>query len=518
MFWNDYRELFDALQDGIYCLDKALKVSFWNKGAEGLSGLPFSKVKGRHISQVLTYLDEKGSPIEDSGYAAHIALNTQEICIKRYLLRLPSTETIPIYEKAHPVFKNNQIKKVLVVFRRLLPRQTPCEHKGLIQICAWCKKIHCPPNHWVNLETYLTEAGLGVFTHGMCPDCASKIFEKKVYLESYQRVCKAISSSVSLKEVFDLIVKNVVKVMNVKASMLRLINKELNRLEVAAYYGLSERYVNKGPVDCDKSVVDTMEGKTVSIYDIASDPYAKYKKEAQEEGISSILSVPIKTGSDIIGILRMYTDKPVQYTDEDLKFITALAEQAAIAITNARTFESTVSRAKDYLRVFKEVTRAVSSTLELNEVLDLIVKKLPETMNLKGATVRLLEEDGRRLRLVAAHGLSDWYLNKGPVDMEENVKVALQKGVVAIYDVSTDPRVIYKEEAAKEGIKSMFTLPIVAKGKVIGIIRLFSSEHRTFTEEDIDFTASLAEVCGAAIDNARIYEQLKKESQTKVND
>ncbi len=516
MFWDYKRELFDALQDGIYCVDRAYRVLFWNKAAEGLTGIPFSKVKGEPISSVLTYVDEKGSAIDSSEYAAHITMNTQETCTKRYILKLPSTEPIPIYEKAHPVFKNDKIKKVLVVFRKLLPRQTPCVHKGLIQICAWCKKIHCPPNQWVNLETYLTEAGLGVFTHGMCPDCASKIFEKKVYLESYQSICRAISSSVSLKEVFDLIVKNVVKVMDVKASMLRLINKELNRLEVAAYYGLSERYVNKGPVDCDKSVVDTMEGKTVSIYDIASDPYAKYKKEAQEEGICSILSVPVKTGNEIIGILRMYTDKPVQYTDEDLKFISALAEQAAIAIKNARTFEITVSRAKDYLRVFKEVTRAVSSTLDLNEVLDLIVKKLPETMNLKGATVRLLEEDGRRLKLVAAHGLSEWYLNKGPVDMEENVKVALQKGVVAIYDVSTDPRVIYKEEAAKEGIKSMFTLPIVVKGKVIGIIRLFSAEHRTFTEEDIDFTASLAEVCGAAIENARIYEQLKKESKSYI--
>jgi GAF domain-containing protein len=62
----------------------------------------------------------------------------------------------------------------------------------------------------------------------------------------------------------------------------------------------------------------------------------------------------------------------------------------------------------------------------------------------------------------------------------------------------------------EEGIKSMLTLPIVAKGKVIGVLRLLTDSPRQFTEEDIAFSASLAEVCGIAIENARMYEQLHK--------
>ena len=101
---------------------------------------------------------------------------------------------------------------------------------------------------------------------------AEKYFEKKVYLENYQNICKAISVSLSLEEVLSLIVTNVVKVMNVKASMLRLLNKNTDKLEVAAYYGLSEEYVNKGPVASDASISDALSGKTVSVYDIQSDP------------------------------------------------------------------------------------------------------------------------------------------------------------------------------------------------------------------------------------------------------
>lgn len=382
--------------------------------------------------------------------------------------------------------------------------------KALIPICSWCKKIRVEDTSWINIDQYLTDTGFGVFTHSICPGCADKYFEKRTYLESYQNICKAISASLSLDEVLNLIVTNVVKVMNVKASMLRLLNRTTNKLEMAAYFGLSREYVDKGPVASDASIEDALRGKSVSVYDIQSDPHAAYRTEAQKEGIRSILSIPLRLHDEVIGVLRMYTAEPVKYTDEDLKFVTAIADQAAIAINNAHVFERTVSKEKQYLKVFADVTKAVSSTLELDEVLNLIVRKLPDVMNLKAATIRLLDEAGEKLTLVAAHGLSAEYLNRGPVDTEENIREALQLKPVAIYDVTRDNRIRYKKEAEREGIKSMLTLPIIARSRLIGILRLLTGMHRQFTEEEIRFTASLAEVCGAAIDNARLYESLRK--------
>jgi GAF domain-containing protein len=387
--------------------------------------------------------------------------------------------------------------------------------KSLIPICSWCKKIRTEDMSWKSIDMYLADIGFGVFTHGMCPDCATKYFEKRVYLESYQNICKAISVSLSLEEVLNLVVTNVVKVMNVKASMLRLLNKKTNKLEVAAHYGLSEDYVNKGPVASDASISDALSGKTVSVYDIQSDQDATYRRQAEKEGIRSILSIPLRLNSDVIGVLRMYTAEPVKYTNEDLKFMAAIADQAAIAINNARIFEKTISKEKQYLRVFEEVTKAVSSTLNLEEVLNLIVRKLPEVMNLKAATIRLLDDRGEKLRLVSASGLSREYLNRGPVDTEENVREALQLKPVAIYDVTKDPRIKYQKEAEREGIKSMLTLPIIARGKLIGIMRLLTDEFRNFNDEEIRFTASLAEVCGTAIDNARLYEELRQKDNNK---
>jgi GAF domain-containing protein len=380
--------------------------------------------------------------------------------------------------------------------------------RNLIPICSWCKKIRVDTDSWENIEIYLTRAGFGVFTHGMCPHCAEKIFEKRLYLESYQNICRAISSSLSLREVLDLVVTNVVNVMNVKASMLRLLNEDTNELEIAAHHGLSKRYLNKGPVASDASIEDAMKGKAVSIYDITKDKNAVYREAAMEEGIRSILSIPLRVKGTVIGVLRMYTSEPVQYTEEDLKFVAAIADQAAIAINNARIYESSITREKEYLRVFEEVTKAVSSTLNLEEVLQMIVRKLPEVMGLRAATIRLIDDDSGRLRLVAAYGLSQDYLNRGPVDGEMNVKEALQMRPVSIYDVSKDEKIIYKKEMTEEGIKSMLTLPILSRGKLLGILRLLTGVPRRFSSQEVDFVQSLAEVCGIAIENARMYEKL----------
>lgn len=382
----------------------------------------------------------------------------------------------------------------------------------MIPICGWCKKIRTGEGEWEEIELYLTRSGFGEFTHSICPSCAERIFTKRIYLESYQSICRAISSSITLKDVLNLIVTNVVKVMNVKASSLRLLNRDTNQLELAAYHGLSERYANKGPVEFDGSIRDALAGKPVSIYDITADEKARYRSEAIEEGIRSILSIPLRSGKEVIGVLRMYTAEPIEYSEEDLKFVTAIAEQAAIAIVNARTFERAISKEKEYLRVYQEVTRIISSSLNPEEVLDMIVRTLPEVMNLKAATIRLIDETGTRLDLVAAHGLSERYLSRGPVDMEQNIIEALQEKPVAIYDVAKDERVYYRREAEEEGIKSMLTLPIKARGKVIGILRLLTDKPRQFSQQDINFAASLAEQCGTAIDNARMYERKYRET------
>ncbi|HSB32544.1 MAG TPA: GAF domain-containing protein [Candidatus Sulfobium mesophilum] len=506
------------IADGIYFVGSNRKILYWNQGAAAITGFSPEEMIGRNCyTDMLGHEDEKGNVLCDLGCPLTVGMESGHLR-RNLFLRTKDGRKILVEENISALYQAGKLAGVVIAFREvsafmgLRPFQLRSEKlKRLIPICGWCKKIRQDGGAWEQLEVFLSNEGFGDFTHSMCPICAEKIFTKKIYLENYQNICKAISTSLSLDEVLKLIVTNVVRVMNVKASLLRLLNRETNRLEIASYHGLSPAYVNKGPVEYDASIDDALSGKPVSIYDITADRNARYRKDAEREGIRSILSIPLRFKDEVIGVLRMYTGEPVEYSDEDLNFVAAIAEQAAIAIVNARMFEQSVSKEREYLNVFQTVTDAVSGTLNVGEVLDLIVRKIPEVLHLKGATIRLLNETGTELKLVAAHGLSEKYLNKGPVDTEENVRTALNENPVAISDAATDPRIRYKKEAEEEGIKSMLTLPIIARGKVIGVLRLLTGYPRNFSPEEIDFAASLAKQCGTAIENARLYEGQHRE-------
>ncbi len=685
-WWTQYRRLLDNMPDGVYFVDLGQKIRYWNRKAESITGISADEVLGRQVTQTgIVYEDGRGNVLNQYEYPVTICFQEKKPASRNYTIRTKDTRMVHVEENVIPLFNRGELTGIIASFRDISRCVQQVENRlrnenkeRLIPICGWCKKIKSDDNYWEQLEVYLTNEGFGVFTHGMCPSCADKIFDKKIYLESYQDICRLISASISIDEVLHLIVSNVVKVMNVKASSLRLLDKSSQQLKLVAYFGLSEKYANKGPVSYDASIDDALAGKSVSVYDIAEHKDSRYYSEAAEEGIRSILSIPMWFQKEVIGVLRMYTTEPVKYSEEDFKFISAIAEQGAIAIVNARRFEKAVSKEKEYLRVFEEITKAVSSslhvkevldlitrkipevmglkasslrllnretqelelaayfglseqyankgtvsydasiddalagksvsvyditqhrgskyhkeakaegiriilsipmryqhevtgvlrlyttkpvnytdedlrfmaaiadqtaiaivnakhfekeiskekeylkvfeeitkaansTLHVNEVLDMIVKKIPEVMGLKAATIRLLDHTGKKLKLGAAYGLSEKYLSRGPVDTEENIIEALNEKPVAIYDVTTDDKIHYKKEAAEEGIKSMLSLPIVARGKVLGVLRLLTGSARHFVQQEIDFAASLAEQCGTAIENATMYEKVKKD-------
>jgi PAS domain S-box-containing protein len=615
------------MTEGVYFVKTDEKIQLWNKGAENLTGFSSDEIVGKSFTLMpVRFEDNRGEALQRYENPVTRCLQEKKPISKNFFIITKDNRKVPVEENAMPYFEKGTIAGVVATFRDITSCMKIAEShiqsikkERLIPICGWCKKIKNDENYWEQLEVYLTNEGFGVFTHGMCPACADKIFEKKVYLESYQDICKSISASISLDEVLQLVVTNVVKVMNVKASSLRLLNKEKQQLELVALAGKSvsvyditehkdSKYYKEAlqegirsilsiPMRFEKEIIGVLRmyttepvkytdedlqfisaiaeqgaiaiinarifekavsrekeylrvfeeitkavsstlnvkevlalivrkipevmglkasslalaGKSVSVYDITEHKDSKYYKEALQEGIRSILSIPMRYQNKVIGVLRLYTTKPIKHSDEDLKFISAIAEQTAIAIVNAKRFEKEITKEKEYLMVFEEITKAISSTLSASEVLDMIVQKIPEVMGLKAATIRLLDKTGEKLKLVASHGLSKKYLERGPVDTEENIIEALQEKPVAIYDVSVDKKIHYQKEAIEEGIKSMLALPIVAKGKVLGVLRLLTGEPRKFSQQEIDFAVSLAEQCGTALENASMYEKVKKD-------
>jgi GAF domain-containing protein len=102
-----------------------------------------------------------------------------------------------------------------------------------------------------------------------------------------------------------------------------------------ASHGLSQKYLNKGSVSAEKSIAEALRGKPVVIKDATKDSGVQYRREKEEEGIVSILCVPIKAKEEVIGVLRLYSAVPRQFSKDEIMLVTALAHQGGLAIQNA---------------------------------------------------------------------------------------------------------------------------------------------------------------------------------------
>lgn len=159
--------------------------------------------------------------------------------------------------------------------------------------------------------------------------------------------------------------------------------------------------------------------------------------------------------------------------------------------------------------ILLKVTKAISHSKDPEEVVLMTVESIKTTLEAKGCAVFLINRITDKLEVAASYGLSDKYLNKGPLSALNSISRSLEDGPVAIYDVSDDPRIQYPQEAKKEGIASILSVPIVAGGNVIGALRVYTSDPWEFTLEDVNFVQAMAYMAGMAIDMARQYKGLK---------
>ncbi|MCP4274308.1 MAG: GAF domain-containing protein, partial [Gammaproteobacteria bacterium] len=99
-----------------------------------------------------------------------------------------------------------------------------------------------------------------------------------------------------------------------------------------------------------------------------------------------------------------------------------------------------------------------------------------------------------------------------------SIAETLDGQIVLILDTSNDSRVQYPEEAKKEGIASVLSVPITVKGQIIGVLRIYTSEQRNFSDDEYELISGLADMGGIAIDNARMYDHLKAEHESLIDE
>ena len=173
--------------------------------------------------------------------------------------------------------------------------------------------------------------------------------DRNIDIQAFYRIFRDISTSVhsssDVKEVLDLVVKQATEVVDAKGALLRILNVETGQLELSASYGLSERYLSKGHVSTAKVITDLCRlNKVIIVEDVQTSPRVQYPREAQEEGIVSMLDLPLTLGNHVVGIIRIFFRDQRRFSEEHLDFLGAIAEQCALAIDKARLIEKQQSR------------------------------------------------------------------------------------------------------------------------------------------------------------------------------
>ena len=336
-------------------------------------------------------------------------------------------------------------------------------------------------------------------------------------LRGFLDLSNTLSSKAPIRERLDELVVKITRFLDMKGCLARFFDDK-GRLELAASYGLSPTYLNKGYPSEDQCVLQAVQGGLpVAVPDTENDNRLQYPEEIAKEGIRAIVTFPILARGEVVGILRIFSAEPCELSYEEIQLVSSVVDRMGIAYRNAQEQEHQ-RRQYEYLLELQSVGKIIRSTLSLDEVLKGIAETVIVILDLKGCLIRLYNPKTNTLELRISRGLSEKYLNKGPINARSSLAEAMKGKVVAIYDVRNDERVQYRKEATEEGIGSMISAPMLLKDSVVGVLRLFTSSSRYFSEEELSFVSLLADQCAVAVENARHYENLKLEYESVIQD
>jgi signal transduction histidine kinase/CheY-like chemotaxis protein len=173
--------------------------------------------------------------------------------------------------------------------------------------------------------------------------------------------------------------------------------------------------------------------------------------------------------------------------------------------------ENAVRRNLERIKILHEIDLAITSTLDLCAVLDLLLERIDLVVPYAATTVRLFNKVTRELEPAACRNINEteWKAIKRN-ESEGLSKIVLENQIaLTVSNVQIDPRTAAREFARKEGLISYVGVPLIAKGEALGLIAFYTKQRHAFSDDEIEFLTTLAGQAAIAIHNARLYEQIK---------
>jgi two-component system, NtrC family, sensor kinase len=323
----------------------------------------------------------------------------------------------------------------------------------------------------------------------------------------FEEIGNLLNSPVDTVELLESVAKSLVRRFHLKGCHFRLLSRDQKILEHVASYGLSEEYLGKGPVEAERSVADALDGETVMVRTCASDPRIQYPAACANEGIVSMLTIPLRTRGQVIGVVRLSTGEEREFTRQEIQVFEVVAAFCASAAMHWM-----------FLSIVANVTDAIRSSLDLEAVLNAIVRVITESLRAKGCIIEMGGPLGGRRHAHTAFGLSQAFLQRATAQPGHALEEALHGSCVLVLDAHSDPRIPYREDAAREGVGSILYVPLMARETPVGALCVFTHRLYEFSEDEVFLMKSVGDQCAFAIRNAEMYAAVKDQYRGLVDD
>ena len=333
-------------------------------------------------------------------------------------------------------------------------------------------------------------------------------------------VLRAVARGDGLQPVLDEVVKASTRLCEANTGTLYILDGELLHAVSRAGDLTTWDYDKDHPHGIDATTVVGRAALTrgpAHIPDVDDDP--EYTYGGPRTGYRALLGVPILSDEELIGGMTLTRPEPEPFTDEEIQLVQTFADQAAIAIRNARLLEAR-QRQLEQQQAISDVLRAVTRREGLQPVLDEILASATRLCEAENGRMWLFEGD--LLHAVANGGIEEGfeYDKAHPHSLDESSasgRAALTRKVVHIADIDADPSYTY---AGPRPFRSNVSVPIQLEDELIGVIGLTRSEPRAFTDEQVALVETFADQAAIAITNGRLIEAVERqlEQQRAIGD
>jgi GAF domain-containing protein/CheY-like chemotaxis protein len=259
-------------------------------------------------------------------------------------------------------------------------------------------------------------------------------------------------------------------------------------------------------------------GEPIVTTDIPGDARLIPEHRVWGERTAAMMCVPIRGGCRILGTLNIYRASGQRFDDDALGLAMSLANQAGVAVENARLYDEAARRRRE-AEALARIGAALAEQLDVSAVAAQIGQSVRELLGARTAVLRLLEPDGS-LRGIAFEGASRQNFEPGHVSPAGDGLGPLAiaaGGTVRIPDARTDPRLTLTEEMQqafdRAGVGSFLSVPLRARGKIIGVVNIGDVAGRVYSDGQIALVETFAAQAAVAIENARLYQEAREAYQ-----